>query len=129
MHTLEIEAPQRAVWKEVDMPAPAADEVLIKVLAVATCPQWDLHMMEGRPMFPGTLLDYPLVPGQPGHEAVGEVVSPGSDVRSFSPGMHVAAWRDPGNRRMGLYAQYAALRAEDLIEVNSSLRAEEIASL
>ena len=129
MHTLEIGAPQRAAWKEVDMPVPAPDEVLIKILGVATCPQWDLHMMEGRPMFPGTPLDYPLVPGQPGHEAVGEVVLAGAGVSSFSPGMHVAAWRDPGNRRMGCYAQYAALRAEDLIEVNKSLPAEEIASL
>lgn len=129
MHTLEIEAPQRAVWKEVDMPVPSPDEVLVRILGVATCPQWDLHMMEGRPMFPGAPLGYPLVPGQPGHEAMGEVVSVGSDVRSFSPGMRVAAWRDPGNRRMGCYAQYAALRAEDLIEINGSLRSEEIASL
>jgi threonine dehydrogenase-like Zn-dependent dehydrogenase len=129
MHILEFEAPHRAAWKEVDRPAPAPDEVLLKILGVATCPQWDLHMMEGRPMFPGTSLDYPLVPGQPGHEAMGEVVAVGTDVRSFLPGMHVAAWRDPGNRRMGCYAQYAALPAEDLIEVDRSLRAEEIASL
>jgi threonine dehydrogenase-like Zn-dependent dehydrogenase len=129
MHTLVIVAPHRAAWKEVDMPVPAADEVLIRILGVATCPQWDMHMMEGRPMFPGTPLGYPLLPGQPGHEAVGEVVSFGTDVRSFSPGMHVSAWRDPGNRRMGCYAQYAALRGEDLIEVKSSLQAEEIASL
>ena len=109
MHILEFEAPHRAVWKEVDLPAPARDEVLVKILGVATCPQWDLHMIEGRPMFPGAPLDYPLVPGQPGHEAMGEVVSVGTDVRTFSPGMHVAAWRDPGNRRMGCYAQYVPL--------------------
>jgi L-iditol 2-dehydrogenase len=60
---------------------------------------------------------------------MGEVVSVGADVRAFSPGMRVAAWRDPGNRRMGCYAQYAALRDEDLIEVDGSLRPEEIASL
>jgi threonine dehydrogenase-like Zn-dependent dehydrogenase len=129
MRILQFEAPHQAAWKEVDMPALAPDEVLVKILGVATCPQWDLHMMEGRPMFPGASLDFPLLPGLPGHEAMGEVVSVGTDVRSFSPGVHVAAWRDPGNRRMGCYAQYAALRAEDLIEVNKSLRAEEIASL
>ena len=129
MYTLEIEAPHRAAWKEFDVPSPAPDEVLVKILGIATCPQWDLHMMEGRPMFPGASLEYPLVPGHPGHEAMGEVVSVGADVRAFSPGMHVAAWRDPGNRRMGCYAQYAALRSEDLIEVDKSLHAEEIASL
>lgn len=129
MRTLVIEAPHRSAWKEVAMPEPAPDEVLVKILGIATCPQWDLHMMEGVPMFPGAQLNYPLVPGQPGHEAVGEVALVGADARSFSPGMRVAVWRDPGNRRMGCYAQYAALRAEDLIEVDRSLRAEEIASL
>jgi len=129
MHILEFEAPHHAAWKEVDLPAPAPDEVLVKILGVATCPQWDLHMMEGRPMFPGAPLQYPLVPGQPGHEAMGEVVSVGTRVRAFSPGMHVAAWRDPGNRRMGCYAQYVPLPAEDLIQIDRSLKAEEIASL
>lgn len=129
MHILVFEAPRRAVWKETDTPVLAPDEVLVKILGVATCPQWDLHMMEGSPMFPGSPLEYPLVPGQPGHEAMGEVISVGQDVRSISPGMRVAAWRDPGNRRMGCYAQYAALRAEDLIEVDKSLRPEAIASL
>jgi threonine dehydrogenase-like Zn-dependent dehydrogenase len=129
MHILEFEAPHRPVWKEVDLPAPARDEVLVKILGVATCPQWDLHMLEGRPMFPGAPLQYPLVPGQPGHEAMGEVVAVGTDVRTFSPGMHVAAWRDPGTRRMGCYAQYVPLPAEDLIQIDRSLQAEEIASL
>jgi 2-desacetyl-2-hydroxyethyl bacteriochlorophyllide A dehydrogenase len=129
MHILEFQAPHRTTWKEVDMPEPRPDEVLVKVLGVATCPQWDLHMFEGKPMFPGASISYPLVPGQPGHEAMGEVVSVGSDVRTFSPGMHVAAWRDPGNRRMGCYSQYVPLPAEDLIEIDRSLQAEEIASL
>jgi threonine dehydrogenase-like Zn-dependent dehydrogenase len=129
MHILEFEAPHRAVWNECAMPTLDPDEVLVKVLGVATCPQWDLHMMEGRPMFQGSSLEYPLVPGHPGHEATGEVVAVGTRVRSFKPGMHVAAWRDPGNRRMGCYAQYAAIRDEDLIEVDKSLRIEEIASL
>jgi 2-desacetyl-2-hydroxyethyl bacteriochlorophyllide A dehydrogenase len=129
MHILDIEAPHRAIWKEVDMPVPAPGEVLVKVLGIATCPQWDLHMLEGRPMFPGAALNYPLVPGQPGHEAMGEVVSVGAGVRTFVPGMHVAAWRDPGNRRMGCYAQYVPLSSEDLIRIDSTLKAEEIASL
>ncbi len=129
MHILEFEAPHRTAWKEVDLPAPGPHEVLVKILGVATCPQWDLHMLEGRPMFPGAPLQYPLVPGQPGHEAMGEVVSVGTEVHTFSPGMHVAAWRDPGNRRMGCYAQYVPLPADDLIEIERSLRAEEIASL
>ncbi len=129
MHILELEAPNRATWKEVVLPAPRPNEVLVKIVGVATCPQWDLHMFEGSPMFPGASLNYPLVPGQPGHEAMGEVVSVGANVHAFSPGMHVAAWRDPGNRRMGCYAQYVPLPADDLIEIDGSLTAEEISSL
>jgi len=129
MNILEFQAPHRAVWKEVDLPVPGPEEVLVKILGIATCPQWDLHMMDGREMFPGTSLDYPLVPGHPGHEAMGEVVSVGPGVREYSVGMHVAAWRDPGNRRMGCYAQYAALPHEDLMEIERSLQPEDIASL
>jgi threonine dehydrogenase-like Zn-dependent dehydrogenase len=81
------------------------------------------------PMFPGASLEYPLVPGQPGHEAIGEVVAVGAGVRKFSPGMRVAAWRDPGNRRMGCYAQYVPLCADDLIEIDRALPADRIASL
>jgi 2-desacetyl-2-hydroxyethyl bacteriochlorophyllide A dehydrogenase len=129
MHILEFKAPRHATWSEVDLELPRSNEVLVKVLGIATCPQWDLHMFEGTPMFPGASLTYPLVPGQPGHEAMGEVVAVGSDVRTFSPGMRVAAWRDPGNRRMGCYAQYVPLPADDLIEIDPSMHAEEISSL
>ncbi|MCK5571717.1 MAG: zinc-binding dehydrogenase [Bacteroidetes bacterium] len=129
MRILEFEAPHRPVWKESDVPMLEPDEVLLRVLGITTCPHWDLHMMDGEPMFPGAPLDYPLTPGQPGHEAVGEVVAVGKDVKEFTPGMHVAAWRDPGNRRMGLYAQFAPVKAEDLIQIDPKLKQEEIASL
>ena len=129
MHTLEFQAPHRAIWKEVDIPVPQPDEVLVRILGVATCPQWDLHMMDGVPMFPDAPVTYPLAPGQPGHEAMGEVVSVGRNVHIFSPGLHIAAWRDPGGRRMGCYAQYAALHQEDLIEIDRGLHPGEIASL
>ena len=86
-------------------------------------------MMDGIPMFPGAPLDYPLIPGQPGHEAVGEVVVAGPAASGFTPGMRVAAWRDPGNRRMGCYAQYVPIRAEDLLPVSPELKVEELAAL
>jgi threonine dehydrogenase-like Zn-dependent dehydrogenase len=129
MQILEFEAPHRPVWKEANVPALEPDEVLMKVLGITTCPHWDLHMMDGEPMFPGAPLEYPLTSGQPGHEAVGGVVAVGNTVTEFSPGMRVAVWRDPGNRRMGLYAQFAPVKAEDLIQVDPKLKPEEIASL
>ena len=126
---LQFEAPGRPVWKESPLPALEPDEVLLKVEGITTCPHWDLHMMDGIPMFPGAPLDYPLVPGQPGHEAVGEVVAVGASVSGITPGMRVAAWRDPGNRRMGCYAQYVPIRAEDLLPVSPALKVEELAAL
>ena len=126
---LQIETPGGAVWKTTDIPPLQAGEVLLKVQGVTTCPQWDLHMMYGEPMFPGTTLNYPLVPGQPGHEAMGEIAAVASDVTSFTPGMRVVAWRDPGGRRMGCYAEYVPISAEDLLVIHPKFQPEEIASL
>jgi threonine dehydrogenase-like Zn-dependent dehydrogenase len=126
---LQIEAPGKPVWKTMDIPPLEPGEVLVKVRGITTCPHWDLHMMRGETMFPGTALEYPLVPGQPGHEAMGEIVAVSDGVTGFEPGMRVAAWRDPGNRRMGCYAEYVPIRAEDLLPVDPDLRPEEIASL
>lgn len=126
---LQFDAPGRAVWKESPLPPLEPDEVLVKVEGVTSCPHWDLHMMDGIPMFPEMPLEYPLVPGQPGHEAAGVVVAVGSRVTDLAQGMRVAAWRDPGNRRMGCYAQYVPIRAEDLLPVSPSLPVEELASL
>jgi len=112
-----------------DIPLLEPGEVLVKVRGITTCPHWDLHMMDGEPMFPGADLNYPLVPGQPGHEAMGEIAAVAGDVTGFSPGMHVVVWRDPGNRSMGCYAQYVPIRAEDLLPIDPGLKPEEIASL
>lgn len=128
-HVLHFESPGRPVWKELPLPDLRDDEVLLRVRGVTTCPHWDLHMMDGVPMFPGFPLEYPLPPGLPGHEAMGEIVAVGKGVRGFEPGTSVAAWRDPGNRRMGCYARYVPIRAEDLIPVSAEMQPGEIASL
>jgi len=129
MKLLQLEAPGRAVWREAPVPPPAAGEVLVRILAVATCPHWDLHLFAGQPMFPGMDLRYPYLPGQPGHEAVGEVVALGPDVRRLTPGCRVAVWRDSGRRPQGCYAQYNVLREDDLLEVPADLPLDRVASL
>ncbi len=126
---IQYEAPGKVVWKTVDLPPLREGEVLLKVEGVTTCPHWDIHMMSGEPMFPNVPLRYPLVPGQPGHEAMGEVVAVADDVTMFRPGMKVAAWRDPGERKMGCYAEYVPISADDLVEIDPGLKPEEIASL
>ncbi len=129
MKLLQIEAPGRAAWKDAPVPVPAAGEVLVRVLGVATCPHWDLHIFGGQPMFPGMQLEYPYLPGQPGHEAVGEVVALGAGVTSLRVGARVAVWRDTGRRPQGCYAQFNNLRADDVIEVPASLDVAQVASL
>lgn len=129
MKILQITKPGQAEWRETAMPRPDSDEVLIKVEAITTCPQWDLHIMDGAPMFPGMELRYPYFFGQPGHEAVGVVVEMGAQVTGFAPGERVAVWRDGGPQRPGCYAQYACVNAENLLAVPTTLAVAEIAAL
>ncbi|MGH7454933.1 MAG: zinc-dependent alcohol dehydrogenase [bacterium] len=126
---LQIIQPGQAVWRDAPMPQPGQGEVLIKIEAVTTCPHWDMHIMDGVPMFPGMELSHPYFPGQPGHEAIGEVVEVGTNGSDLTPGTRVAVWRDGGPRRQGCYAQYVCIDAENLLVIPKSLAAEEIASL
>jgi threonine dehydrogenase-like Zn-dependent dehydrogenase len=103
---------------------------------VTTCPHWDLHLMRGEPMFPGRALSYPYTPGQPGHEAMGEIVALGAGVSGLTggvsglaPGTRVAVWRDPGHQRPGCYAQYACVDAQNVIPVPAHLAPQAIAPL
>lgn len=129
MKILQIKEPGRAIWTDIDIPKPGKGEVLIKVTGVTTCPHWDMHILGGKPMFPGMKLEYPYLLGQPGHEAVGEVVDLGEDVSLLKIGDRVAAWRDTGKPRQGFYAQYNTFHEDDLLKVPRHLKDEEIASL
>lgn len=111
------------------MPEPGPGEVLVKVLGVTTCPHWDMHIMDGEPMFPGHQLEYPYLVGQPGHEATGEVVGLGPDVHDLQVGDRVVAWQDTGQPRPGFYAQFNAFPARSLLKIPGELRVEAIASL
>ena len=129
MKALQIEAPGRAVWKDVPLPKPAVGEVLVKVLGVTTCPHWDMHMLGGQPMFPGMKLEYPLKPGVPGHEAMGEVVAVGKGVKALKVGHNVVAWQDTGKPRDGFYAQFNAFPEKSLLRIPTNLTPLQVASL
>jgi threonine dehydrogenase-like Zn-dependent dehydrogenase len=129
MKILQIEAPGRAVWKDTPLPVPGPGEVLVRVRAVATCPHWDLHIFDGRPMFPGMKLAYPYLPGAPGHEAAGEVVALGPGATKLPLGARVAAWRDTGKPRQGFYAQFNPFHEDDLLEMPAALDFAAMASL
>ncbi len=129
MKQLVIAAPGQVEWQDAPVPTPRPDEVLIRVSGVSTCPHWDIHITEGKPMFPGQDLKYPYVPGQPGHEAVGMVVAKGEAVQNLDVGQSVAAWRDTGEARQGFYAQFNVFREVDLLPISEDLEPIRIASL
>ncbi len=129
MHALQINGPGQARWIETPLPALAASEVLVKVEAVTTCPQWDLHLLAGEPMFPGGTLAYPLPTGQPGHEMAGEIAAVGPQATRFQPGDKVAAWCDPGKIRWGCYAQFVSFVETHLLPLPPGLSARQAASL
>ena len=129
MKSLRIVRPGQFEIKEIPVPQPGPREVLLKVLAVTTCPHWDIHIFGGQPMFPGMELEYPYTPGQPGHEACGEIAAVGAEVREVAVGERVSAWRDQGHHRPGCYAQYAVLDVENVIPVPAHLPPEACAPL
>jgi len=112
-----------------EMPSPGPGEVLMQVLAVTTCPQWDLHLRHNEPMFIGHQFRYPYTPGQPGHEAAGVIAAIGAGVTAVAPGDRVSAWRDPGHQTPGCYAQYVVHRAENVIKTPTQAPIEALAPL
>ena len=115
MKILQVMARDRAEVTDVPTPQPREGEVLMRVEAVTTCPQWDLHLRHDEPMFVGHRFTYPYTPGQPGHEAAGTIVGVGEGVTKLNEGDRVCAWRDAGHDRWGCYAQYVVHRAENVI--------------
>lgn len=129
MHILQITAPNQPTWADVPMPGVLPGEVLLKIEGVTTCPHWDLHILGGVPMFEDRPLAYPYIPGEPGHEAVGKIVAIGSGIPDLEIGMRVAAWRDPGGRRQGAYAEYMPVDAAHVLPIPDDLPLAAIASL
>jgi threonine dehydrogenase-like Zn-dependent dehydrogenase len=113
----------------VPVPKPGPGEVLFRIEAVATCPQWDLHLRHNEPMFVGHKFHYPFMPGQPGHEATGTVEAIGEGVTTLSVGDRVSAWKDAGHAVEGCYAQYVVRPEALLIRVPANLPPEATASV
>lgn len=102
---------------EQPMDTPGAGQVTLEVEAVTTCPQWDMHLWRGEPMFPGMALTYPFTPGAPGHETVGRVVDLGPDVTEFEVGQRVAAWRALSMDRHGAYGTHVVHDVDRLLPI------------
>jgi L-iditol 2-dehydrogenase len=82
MKALVFEEPQHAAVRELDVPAIAADEVLVRSRNVGICHS-DFELYEGRYIIP---VAYPIIPG---HEWAGEVAEVGSSVTTLNSGYRV----------------------------------------
>ena len=82
MKALQFTAPGAYAVNEIDVPAIAADEVLLASRAVGICHS-DIELLEGRYIIP---FGYPIIPG---HEWSAEVMEVGLKVTSLAPGDRV----------------------------------------
>ncbi|MDZ7781856.1 MAG: zinc-dependent alcohol dehydrogenase family protein [Halioglobus sp.] len=77
-----LEAARRPLQlRELPIPTPAADQLLLRVMACGIC-RTDLHVVDGE-------LPDPALPLVPGHQIVGEVCEVGEAVDAFSTGQRV----------------------------------------
>ena len=129
MKIMQVTAQKSFEIQEIPIPTPGPGEVLMRINAVTTCPQWDLHLRHNEPMFVGHTFTYPYTPGQPGHEATGFIEDVGPGVSDLKPGDRVSAWRDPGHTVPGCYAQFVVHNADNVIRVPTDLPDEALASI
>ena len=79
MHVMIFEKPGKDLsLREIDLPEPGAEQVLLRVHACAVC-RTDLHVIDGE-------LSDPKIPLIPGHEIVGTVAAVGAAVTRFKVG-------------------------------------------
>jgi threonine dehydrogenase-like Zn-dependent dehydrogenase len=124
---LQITAPGECALLDAPIPEPGEGQVLMRVEAVTTCVQWDLHCWHNEPMFIGHKFTYPYTAGRCGHEATGWIEKVGPGVTEVSPGDRVSAWRDQAGDIQGAYAHFYVVPAASVIRVPDDLPAQALA--
>ncbi len=132
MKAILMRAPKDLKFEEVPMPVPKDDEVLIKVMAVGVCGS-DIPRM----LTYGAHIS-PIIPG---HEFAGKIVEVGKNVQGWKVGDKASAaplipcgecewckkgiyslcedYKYYGSRNDGAYAQYLAVKAENLLRLDA----------
>jgi threonine dehydrogenase-like Zn-dependent dehydrogenase len=105
MRAARIVAPRRVEIEEIALPEPASREVRIEIGGCGVCGS-NLPLWRGRPWF-----NYPLAPGEPGHEGWGTVDKLGAEVTDVQVGEQVAFL---SNRA---FADYDIASADTLVRV------------
>jgi mitochondrial enoyl-[acyl-carrier protein] reductase / trans-2-enoyl-CoA reductase len=99
------------------LPAPAADEALVRVLAAPINPA-DLNQIEGK---------YPIrapLPATPGFEGAGIVEKIGESVKNLAPGTQVILPHD-----LGTWREACVVKADKLVAVPNEIEPEQAAML
>lgn len=131
MKAVLMNAVKDFTYEDVPKPTPAADEVLIKIMAVGVCGSDIPRMLVSGPH---------VLPIICGHEFAGEIVEVGSDVTGWKVGEKASAaplipcgecewckqglyslcedYKYYGSRNNGAYAQYLAVKAENLLHLD-----------
>ena len=105
--------PEVLELRDIDKPAVAADEVLVRVHA-ASVNAADWHFMRGEPTI--ARLSFGLRKPKdtvPGCDVAGQVEAVGTNVTTFQPGDEV--YGSPFERGLGAFAEWCALASEDLL--------------
>jgi len=102
-------APQEIELKKLPLPEPAPGEVRVRLEGCGVCAS-NLPVWEGRPWF-----EYPITPGEPGHEGWGVIDAVGRDVTNLKVGDRVTMLS------YHAYATYDLAKAEAVIRLPASL--------
>lgn len=142
MKALVIEADKVLSLKDLDVPEPEADEVLIKVKACGICGSDIPRVLHGGVHF------YPITVG---HEFSGEIVKVGADVTDVAAGERVTAaplvpcrkcaeceqgnpamcthYSFVGSRRQGAMTEFVAVPARNVVKIADNVTYEQAACI
>lgn len=104
-----LEAPQKVALKESTLKEPAPGEVRIKLEGSGVCAS-NIPVWEGRDWF-----NYPVTPGEPGHEGWGVIDAVGEGVTSLKEGDRVTALT------YNAYATHDIAKEESVVKLPESL--------
>ena len=101
MRAWVLDKPGKLVLKQVETPAPASDEVLVKIDGMCICNGSDPGIYHGHEAYSTPMIF--------GHEASGHIIQMGADVTGFSLGQRVCWWCT-----MGAFAEYTTVAPDKI---------------
>ena len=104
-----LTAPQQVTIEDIELPHPSKGEVRIKLKGSGVCAS-NIPVWEGRDWF-----NYPVTPGEPGHEGWGVIDAVGEEVDHLKIGDQVTALT------YNAYATYDLAKAENVVKLPKAL--------